>query len=186
MEDYTGSNFAESALILPVREIESIAQPYRHNHTTDGAMGLLPHVTILYPFVSFSEWNAGVRKTLETSLGSKSPFCFELTQVNSFPSHRTLFLDPAPNQDILDLTRTIARAFPDYPPYDGKIPIDKLHPHVTIATTSTDQQLTKLEMSFSQDIRDQLPIVITANEVWFVVKSGNRWLRHTTIRLEAT
>ena len=34
-----------------------------------GRFGLLPHVTILYPFVAFPEWSAGVREAPETSLG---------------------------------------------------------------------------------------------------------------------
>ena len=185
MEDYTGSSFLKSALILPVREIESIAQPYRRNYTTDGAMGLLPHVTILYPFVASSKWNTSVRQTLKTSLCTVSSFSFELAQLNRFLTPRALFLDPVPNKVILDLTWTIAKAFPDYPPYEGTIPINKLHPHVTIARGSTDQELVELEESFSRVIADRLPLVIAADEVWFVVKSGNRWQRHTTMELGA-
>ena len=183
MEDYKGRSFSKSALILPVREIESIAQPYRRNYTTDGAMGLLPHVTILYPFVSFSEWSASVLEALESSLGTVSPFRFTLAKLNRFPTHRVLFLNPVPNRVILDLTRKISKAFPDYPPYEGTIPIDELHPHVTIAIGSTDQELVTLEESFRREIADRLPLVITADEVWFVVKSGIRWQRHSTIKL---
>ena len=183
MENYTGSSFIESALILPVWEIESIAQPYRRNYTTDGAMGLLPHVTILYPFVCYSEWNTGVQETLVTKLGTVSSFRFKLIQLNRFPTQRVLFLDPIPNKNILDLIRTIAEMFPDYSPYEGTIPIDELHPHVTIAKGSTDQELMELGESFSREIADHLPLTVKADEVWFVVKSGNRWERHTTIGL---
>ncbi len=185
MEDYRGTGFLKSALILPVRESESIAQPSRRNYTTDGAMGLLPHVTILYPFVAFSEWGACIREALETSLGRVSPFSFELAQLNRFPAHRALFLDPVPSKAIRDLTRIVTRAFPNYPPYEGTIPIDELHPHVTIAMGSTDQELVEIEKSFSQEIADRLPLAVTAHEVWFVVKSGNRWQHHTTIELGA-
>lgn len=38
-------------------------------------------------------------------------------------------------------------------------------PHVTIAMGSTDQELVELEKSFSREIADQLPLVITADEV---------------------
>ena len=48
---------------------------------------------------------------------------------------------------------------------------------------STDQQLVELEDSFSREVADRLPLAVTADEVWFVVKSGNRWQRHTTIEL---
>ncbi len=185
MEDYKGRSFSKSALILPVREIESIAQPYRRNYTTDGAMGLLPHVTILYPFVAFSEWSASVREALESCLGTVSPFRFALAQLNRFPTHRVLFLDPVPNKAFLYLTRTVIKAFPDYPPYEGTIPIVELHPHVTIATGSTDQELVELEESFRREISDRLPLMITADEIWFVVKSGTRWQRHATIMLGA-
>jgi 2'-5' RNA ligase len=183
MEEYSGGNFSLSALILPIPEIASVAQPYRRRDTTDGAMGVLPHITILYPFITHSEWNPGFRENLETRLSTFSPFTFKLARLNHFPTNRTLFLDPVPHEPILDLTRALVKMFPDYLPYEGAIPLDELYPHVTIATGSTDQDLYEIEESFSREIADQLPLAITAREVWFIVKSGNCWQRHTTIPL---
>ena len=185
MERYTGKiSFTKSALILPIPEIESLAQPFRVKYTTDGARGLLPHITILYPFIEKSKkWNPTNKKILEITLARFAPFTFELTKLKSFTTDRVLFLDPNPNKKLLDLTYTIAGLFPDYPPYAGAIPLTKIHPHVTIATCSTDEELVKLEHSISQKITDQLPIMITAKEIWFIVESDNRWQHHTTIKL---
>jgi len=183
MEDYSGSSFSTSALILPIPEIASVAQPYRRSYTTDGAMGVLPHITILYPFIARSEWNPDFRETLETRLSTFSPFTFKLVRLNRFPANRTLFLDPVPQEPFLDLTRALVKMFPDYLPYEGAFPLSELHPHVTIAIGSTDQDLYEIEKSFSREIADQLPLAITAQEVWFIVKPGNCWQRHTTIPL---
>ena len=103
--------------------------------------------------------------------------------MNRFTSQRVLFLDLVPKDVILELTRIVAETFPDYPPYEGKIPFEELHPHVTIAIGSTDQELIEIEESFSREISDRLPLVIAADEVWFIVKSGYCWQCHTKIKL---
>lgn len=184
MEKYRGDVFSESALILPVPEIQSIAQPYRRNYTTDGAIGLLPHITLLYPFITHRRWNTSLYDTLKTCLSRFSPFNYELTQLVRFPAHKTLFLDPTPNEAILQMTKALVEAFPDYQPYGGTITIDELHPHVTIAICPKEDELDEIEKSFISKIGDQLPFAITANEVWFVVKSNDQWQRHTTFKIE--
>ena len=62
--------------------------------------------------------------------GRFPPFNFKLARLRRFPNHKSLFLDPDPKEVILDLTRIIAEAFPDYLPYEGTIPLDELHPLV--------------------------------------------------------
>jgi 2'-5' RNA ligase len=183
MEEYSGHSFLMSAIVLPVREIEPVAQPYRRKYTDDGALGLLPHVTILYPFVAQTEWNPDVRQALESCLSTFSSFKFELMGVNRFASQRVLFLDPVPKEVILDLTRIVAETFPDYPLYEGKIPFEEHHPHVTIAIASTNQAFIEIEKSFNREISSRLPMLITVDEVWFIVKADNRWQCHTKIKL---
>ena len=183
MEEYAGHTFLMSALILPVREVEPVAQPYRRKYTDDGALGLLPHLTLLYPFVAQTEWNPGVRQAVEKCLSSLSPFNFELVKVSHFRAQNVLFLDPAPKDVILELTRCLAETFPDYPLYEGKIPLEEHHPHVTIAIAPTDQEFIEIEESFSREISNRLPLTIMADEVWFIVKADNRWQCHTKISL---
>ena len=183
MEEYAGHTFFMSALILPVREIESVAQPYRRKYTDDGALGVLPHVALLYPFVTQTEWTPGVRQALEKGLSPFSPFNFELVGVSRFRAQKVLFLDPVPKDVILELGKSVAETFPNYPLYEGRIPLEELHPHVTIAIASTDQEFIEIEESFSREISGRLPTTISANEVWFIVKADNRWQCHTKISL---
>jgi 2'-5' RNA ligase len=183
MEEYAGHTFLMSALILSVREIETVAQPYRRKYTDDGALGVLPHLTLLYPFVAQTEWNPGVRQALEKCLSPFSPFNFELVGVSRFMSQRVLFLDPVPKDDILDLTKSVAETFPDYPLYEGKIPLEEYYPHVTIAIAPTDREFIEIEESFSREISGRLPMTVMADEVWFIVKADNKWQCHTKISL---
>ena len=83
-----------------------------------------------------------------------------------------------------DWTRTILKAFPDYPPYERTIPIDGVHPHVTVAVASIDLELVELEESFRREVADRLTLANAPQEVGFVVRSGSRG--KLTIQLGST
>lgn len=183
MRTYSGGRYDESALILPIPEIESIVQPYRQRYTADGATGLLPHITLLYPFAAESEWSSEVRTVLQSRANGFSPFTFQLVRLNCFRHDRVLFLEPEPNGTIINLIHSFATAFPQYPLYGGAVSIEDFHPHLTLAIASTDEELVRIENTLDRQIGGILPVTVTANEVWLVVRTDNGWKHHTTVTL---
>jgi hypothetical protein len=44
-------SFDLSALILPIQVEETLIESIREKYTVDGKRGLLPHISLVYPFV---------------------------------------------------------------------------------------------------------------------------------------
>ena len=142
--------FNQSALILPVPEIEEIARPYRNKYTTDGAAGMVAHITILYPFLQQYELDEQAEKTLHDAISQINPFTFYLVGLNRFDTYHALYLEPEPEDDLLAVIQSIARTFPDHPVYGGSIAIEKIQPHLTIAMTTSTEKLDSIQEAFSK------------------------------------
>lgn len=168
--------FDESALVLPVAEAEGIAGPYRRKYTIDGAMGMPAHITILYPFFADDQWNENSRCSLARTISDITPFSFQLSRLCRFPQHHVLYLEPSPREEIIEVIHTMAQSFPECPPYGGEIPLEKVRPHMTVAVCSNNEELTHIEEDFSRTIASHIPLEVVAKELWFVVKTANKWV----------
>ena len=177
--------FNQSALILPVPEIEEIARPYRSKYTTDGAAGMVAHITILYPFLQQYEMDEQAEKTLHDAISQINPFTFYLVGLNRFDTYHALYLEPEPEDDLLAVIQSIARVFPDHPAYGGSIAIKKIRPHMTIAIMSSTEELDSIQEAFTREVTPLLPIKVTAEELWIFVKMEGRWYYHNRVVLGA-
>jgi len=120
---------AQSALIVTVQEAEPVVGQLRERLDPAAREGVAPHVTILFPFADPREITAKTLSLVKTAITGFSPFSFELTEVSRFPD--TLYLAPDPAEPFISLTRAVAAAFPQFPPYGGQF--SDIVPHLTVA-----------------------------------------------------
>lgn len=92
------------------------------------ALGVPAHVTILFPFLHVGELAEPVRSTLAGIAADAAPFIARFAHVERHDG--TVWLLPADQRPFLDLTRAVAAAWPDHPPYEGIH--DELIAHLTL------------------------------------------------------
>ena len=160
---------AETALICRVPEAERYIAHYRQRFDPSARRNVPAHVTILYPFMAPELIDAEVLATLQRIAGSVPCFDYRMAKTQRFPV--ALYLEPAPDKPFSALTDGIFRAFPDYPPFDGKF--DTVVPHVTVAH-GDEPLLCEIEV----ELRIALPgagVAARCNELVLIENSSGRW-----------
>lgn len=156
----------------------------RNKLATDARLGVPPHLTVLFPFVPAEQFDSSVSESLSLVVGEFRPFDFSLTHTGWF-GDSILWLGPEQPAPFVELTDAIVRAFPEYPPYEGRH--DAAVPHLTLGDSGSPIDLKQAE----RIIRPKLPLASTA-KVLSVLQQGvnGRWhLRERipfTERLRAT
>jgi 2'-5' RNA ligase len=151
---------AATAIIVPFQETERAVDRWRRSHTSDGADGMPPHVTLIYPFVDDAQLVAGQITELRNVLARFSAFDMRFTGFGRFDGPpAVLYLDPDPAQAFLEMIDAIAEQFPEFPPFGGQF--DSVVPHLTIAYSDEPAVLDAAE----QAVAAHLPISARASEV---------------------
>ena len=119
----------DTALICRVPEAERYISRYRDRYDPSARRNVPAHVTILYPFVPLADIDDGVLARLGEIAAGVRCFDYRLAQTQRFPV--ALYLAPDPDRSFAALTDAVWRAFPDYPPFEGKF--ETVVPHVTVA-----------------------------------------------------
>ncbi len=159
----------ETALICRVPEAEPFIGRYRQRFDPSARRNVPAHVTILYPFVPQAELDAQVLATLRDIAASVPAFEYRLREIRRFPV--ALYLAPDPDESFAALTARVYRAFPDFPPFDGKF--DTVVPHVTVAHAD-EPQLCEIDV----ELRIALPtagVAARCNEMVLIENSTGRW-----------
>lgn len=120
---------AESAFAVNVPEAEPYVRGLRDRLDASARLGVPAHVTVLYPFMSPERIDAGVLESVKLALAPALPFRYRLARVGRFPG--VVYLAPEPAGPFVELTRSLIRRFPKYPPYAGQY--DAIVPHLTVA-----------------------------------------------------
>jgi len=160
---------AETALICRVPEAEAYIAHYRQRFDPSARRNVPAHVTILYPFMAPELVDGEVLATLQRIVNSVPCFNYRMAKTQRFPV--ALYLEPEPGQPFSALTDGIFRAFPDYPPFDGKF--ETVVPHVTVAH-GDEPLLCEIEV----ELRIALPgagVAARCNEVVLIENSSGRW-----------
>jgi 2'-5' RNA ligase len=97
------------------------------------ALGVPPHVTVLFPFVAPSALDPTIRRHLAEIAATVEPFDVRFARVARFPN--VVYLAPEPADTFAGLTAAVAARFPGHPPYDGAF--DVVIPHLTITESDT-------------------------------------------------
>jgi 2'-5' RNA ligase len=141
----------ESAVLVLVPEAENIVASLRVGLDAAAALGVLAHVTVLYPFVPPERTDAAVISSLAAAVRSVAAFDVAFRRLSWF-DRSVLWLAPEPAEPFLALTAAVQRAFPRYKPYGGAH-IDVV-PHLTVGQ---DQPEDLLE-SAQRAIEPSLPV----------------------------
>jgi len=119
----------ETALICRVPEAERYIGHYRQRFDPSARRNVPAHVTILYPFMAPELVSTSVLATLQTIADSVPCFDYRMAETRRFPV--AIYLAPDPDKSFAALTDGVFRAFPDFPPFEGKF--ETVVPHVTVA-----------------------------------------------------
>jgi 2'-5' RNA ligase len=125
----------ETALICRVPEAERYIAHHRQRFDPSARRNVPAHVTILYPFMEPPLVDDEVVATIAGIARSVPCFNYRLARTERFPV--ALYLAPDPGEPFATLMQRIFRAFPDYPPFEGKF--ETVVPHVTVARPGSDE-----------------------------------------------
>jgi 2'-5' RNA ligase len=167
----------ESAIIIPIPEVEPIVGPLRVLYDHTAHLGVPAHITLLYPFCP-PHAIAGEIATLSLASASIEAFPFRFTEVRRFPA--TAYLHPDKAETFAQITRTLLKTWPDYKPYGGAV--SEIIPHLTVADKVEDESLSVVEDS----LRRSLPIQCIAREIWLLTSDdAGVWSKRAVFPLVA-
>jgi 2'-5' RNA ligase len=161
---------AETALICRVPESERYIARYRERFDPPARRNVPAHVTVLYPFMPPDQITAAVIDELAAITRGVRCFEFRLGETRRFPS--SLYLAPQPDLSFAALTDAVHRAFPDYPPFEGKFPT--VVPHVTVAH-GDEAQLCEIDVELRIALASGGIIRARCNEMVLIENSTGRW-----------
>ena len=171
---------AETALICRVPEAERYISHYRQRFDPSARRNVPAHVTILYQFLAPELVDTEIRATLQRIADSVPCFNYRMAKTRRFPV--ALYLEPEPDAPFSALTNGIFRAFPDYPPFDGKF--DTVVPHVTVAH-GDEPLLCEIDV----ELRIALPgagVTARCEEMVLIENSSGRWEQMQAFALGAS
>jgi len=155
----------QTAILLCVPEAEPLVHDWREKGDPSAAHGVPAHVTLLYPFLPAPSLDAGVLAELEWFFRGIDAFEVRFTSVGRFEHAGVVFLKPDCDA-LVELTRALARRWPECPPYAGDIPADEVVPHLTIVQTEDRS----MRQSAANDMSVQLPLTALARSAALWVK----------------
>jgi 2'-5' RNA ligase len=162
-----------SAIVVAVPEAEPIVEHLRLRHTSDGPLGMPPHVTLLFPFVP-AALVAEAEDALASLVHEQPAFDATFGRTARFPA--LLYLDPQPAEPFGSLTEAIAAAWPEYPPYEGAH--EQVIPHLTVAESEDGALLDAL----AADVAPLLPLRVRVEAASvFVEDEAGSWHEHSRL-----
>jgi 2'-5' RNA ligase len=162
----------ETAIVIAVAESDPIVERWIREHTTAGADGMPPHITLLYPFVDSSQYAAKLGAHVEDVLRGAEvmPIRFALARTAYFHGDPgTLYLAPEPAALFTALTDALAREFPAHPPYGGIH--QEVIPHLTVAQSKDLDLLSRIE----DDVSEHLPVEAFVTEAQLMERAPQGW-----------
>jgi 2'-5' RNA ligase len=159
----------ESALIVEVPAADALVGPWRLAHDPSAALGVPPHVTILYPFLRPEHIDEAARLAVGDVAAAVQPFEAELVSVEAFPDG-VIWLAPLPAAGFRSLTTAATARFPDHPPYEGRF--DEVIPHLTVGGPPAPAGL---RQAIERDLAGRLPLPFRVETLSLFVSTGGRW-----------
>jgi 2'-5' RNA ligase len=159
----------QTALCVVVPEAEAAVAALRQRYDSSAVMGMVAHVTVLFPLGPYAE----VADGLASALAGISAFTAALTRVATF-GDEVVWLAPEPTDQFRQLIEAATRQFPDWPPYEGTIgePV----PHLTVAET-TPAMFSAVHAEVVAKVEPLLPITFDVGDVaLFGATDEGRWV----------
>ena len=168
-----------AALIVIVPESEPLVARFRSEYDPIASLGLPAHITINFPFIPGVDPSADTLSRLQRIFAAAQPISFTLDSIGRFPN--VVYLAPVPFAPFVQLTKRIAQAFPESPPYEGKF--DSIMPHLTVASSPDSDLLESVERDFAEAASSHLPINAVADHVWLMDNTAGRWQKRVSFSL---
>jgi 2'-5' RNA ligase len=128
-----------SAIVVPFT-LPLALEAIRLEHVANARLGVPAHVTLLFPFVPATDLSTADAERAARVVGRVPAFDIAFREARTFDpaptSEGAVWLAPEPTGPFVDLTTTLAAAFPAYPPYGGLH--DTVIPHLTLAEVNVD------------------------------------------------
>jgi len=166
---------AQSGLIVEVPAAEPAVRRHRDRLDASAPLGVPAHITVLFPFMSPEAIDDAVVAAIGRVFAGVRAFRFELSHTDWFGGE-VLWLGPRDPQPFRALTDAACRAFPAFPPYEGRF--DTVVPHLTIGEGHHRDDMIAAESA----VRPYLPIEASAATVTLMTQqqAGGRWARRAS------
>jgi 2'-5' RNA ligase len=163
-------------IIVPSQEVLAIATPTQQRFAPDSSIRIPPHITVLFPFVSYEHLDAACEGVAHICQ-KIAPFEITMDGYDSFP--KVAFMRPADPRPIQAVFRQIYAAFPQCKPYNGEFG-DDLHPHMTVGEFASEAEQTAAELP------DYEPITFRAERLHVIYGRWERlpWITRAVIPLK--
>jgi 2'-5' RNA ligase len=138
-----------AVIICAPPPVAEFVRSLRGESKPDGAQGVPPHITVMYPFVSPGTVAGGqdpelVKEAIERLRAicrTIAPFSVTLDRYGTFPG-RVLYLAPSDPGPIVALYERLLAHFPAYPLYGGEF--TEIVPHLTVVVVESQAALDDL------------------------------------------
>ncbi|MNK01867.1 hypothetical protein D3C87_196800 [compost metagenome] len=159
--------FYLSALVLPVPMDQNPVTAIREKYTVDGKRGLMPHLSLVYPFVRNWDSYQVLKQSLQVFFSQQQPVSITFSSLEKDPTRKLLYLKPSPNKDVDKLMAGC------YAIWQEKVPVTFLH--LTLAKAKNVEQLHKIELEFGDAVRNLLPFTVEIPQAWFCAERDREW-----------
>jgi len=157
----------ETAVVVPVPDVEPVISAWRDQFDSSAAQGMPAHVTALYPFLPADRFGAQALTRLRRLCAERPILKVEFRRAARFPG--VLYLEPEPSDGLRQLTLEIAGQWPEAPPYRGAF--SEIIPHLTVVHGVAPDVLDMIDAH----VLRSLPITTPLVEARLYVFDGERW-----------
>lgn len=151
---------AYSVLLVPVPELDTVVRPRLLRRSpedvAEGDGEITAHITLLGPFADLDAIDDGMVSELRSFFADVTPFKFQLTEINRFPSG-LVYLAPEPSRPFRQLTHELFKRFPEYPPHGGQF--GEVIPHLSVPMPDEEDP-----RALRMQLEPRLPITVHARE----------------------
>lgn len=170
-----------TALIVPLPEIDPLVSRWRARFDPSSALGVPPHVTLLYPFLSPDHMDAAAMRDIQAMCNDVAPFTTTFTRVEALPG--LLYLAPEPADPYEALRDRLRARWPNVLPYEGRYG-PRPAPHLTVAWVAPGQEAATGFDAIAAALTPHLPVTATAREVVLELRRLDRWSIWRRFRLD--
>jgi len=166
-----------SAIGFPIPELDPLVGAWRAEHDPSAAQGVGAHITLLVPFKPPHLITEDVIEELVSFFGRQKVPVLEFAGVCGF--REAIYLRPEPQGPLNEIIQRLAGLYPETPPYEGRIPVAGIVPHVTVAYSESPGELALISDAFCRASIGRLPIRTRIREALLITQddAGSRATR---------
>jgi 2'-5' RNA ligase superfamily len=153
--------------VVVVPEADACVGPARDAFDPYAAIGVPPHVTVLYPFLRPELLSDAAVDEVADVVSRFAPFDFALTHLAEFDG-AVFYLAPEPPEPFVAITRALWDRFPDHPPFGGQF--ETIVPHLSVAGVPFGATRDAVEA-----LLGTLPIAAKATGVAVMIEDQDGW-----------